>query len=85
MKEKENFENTEEYSFADISSILNFVKNHYVQIFMLLLVFIIIFIVDHISNINAVIFGIPSPILMSQPSQNINNVKKTKIIKKIKK
>ena len=52
----------DELNIYNINSIFNFITKNYIQIFLLILVFIIIYIVDHISNINAVIFGLPSPI-----------------------
>jgi hypothetical protein len=79
MKES-NFK-YEEYTFDSFSSIMNYVKDHSVQFFMLILVFIIIFIVDQISNINAILFGVPSAI---HNTQQIDNTKKNKAIKKIK-
>ena len=80
----------EEYSFTDISSIISYIQNHYIQIFMLFTVLVIIFVVDHISNINAILFSIPSPIPISlPPSQpiihNMKNLKKNKKFYKNKK
>ena len=42
----------EEFSFFNIYSLIHFVKNNVLQIGLFLLVFVIIYIVDHISNIN---------------------------------
>jgi hypothetical protein len=61
---------------------------------LLILVFIIIYVVDYISNINAVIFAIPSPIpgffasqipLITKLKENINKIKKGNKIKNFKK
>jgi len=64
-------------SVWDVNSIINFIKDNYIQILLLISVFVIIYIVDHISNINAILYGLPSAI----PSQ----VKLSKKKKKIKK
>ena len=42
-------------SIYDFNSIINYVKNNYIQILLLFLVFCIIYIVDYISNINAML------------------------------
>jgi hypothetical protein len=66
----------DDLNIYDINSILGFIKEKYIQIFLLLLVPIIIYIVDHISNINAVIFGLPSPVITaSQPPPPEKNSK----------
>lgn len=52
------YENTNELSIWNINSIIDFIKKNFVQILLLILVFVIIYIVDHISNINAAIFGV---------------------------
>lgn len=64
-------------SVWDVNSIINFIKDNYIQILLLISVFVIIYIVDHISNINAILYGLPSAI----PGQ----VKLTKKQKKSKK
>ena len=57
-----------DYSFFNnTNSITNYIPLHYIQFFLLLLVPIIIYIVDHISNINNIIFSIPSPIPGTAP------------------
>jgi hypothetical protein len=65
----------------DFYSILNFMKENFVQILLLILVFVIIYLVDHISNINSAIFGLPSTIpgiTSSQPQKKIKISKKNK-------
>ena len=52
----------ESFSFWNFNSVINFYKDKHFQIFLLLLVFGIIYVVDHISNINAMIFAMPSAI-----------------------
>ena len=63
-------DNSENQDFSwDINTIIDFIKNNYIQILMFLSVFVIIYVVDYISNINAVLFGIPSAV----PGQNTTN------------
>jgi hypothetical protein len=73
----------DDFNIYDINSILGFIKENVIQILLLLLVPIIIYIVDHISNINAVLFGLPSPIPAAShpPAQQIHS-KKRKVFKK---
>jgi len=52
----------DDFNIYDINSMFAFIKENAIQILLLLLVPVIIYIVDHISNINAVIFGLPSPV-----------------------
>ena len=54
--------------FNNKNSITNYIPLHYVQFFLLLSVPIIIYIVDHISNINNIIFSMPLPIPGTAPS-----------------
>ena len=67
-------------------TIINYIKAHYVQFLLLIAVFIIIYVVDRISNINSLLFAIPSAIpgLPAQTSQNVINakIKKPKKLKK---
>lgn len=51
-----------ESSVWDIKTTIDFIKNNYIQILMFLSVFVIIYVVDYISNINAVLFGLPSAV-----------------------
>jgi len=48
----------EEFSFFNIYSLIHFVKNNVLQIGLFLLVFVIIYLVDHITNINMMIMAI---------------------------
>jgi hypothetical protein len=73
----------DELSFWNIKSIVNFTKENFIQILMLLAVFAIVYVVDYISNINSMVFSMPSAIpglhqrqLLSIPS------KKRKVSKK---
>ena len=54
---KDPVESDEDFSFYNINSILYFVKNNVIQIFLFLLVFVIIYMVDHISNINTILMA----------------------------
>lgn len=60
MNKETEFE--EELSIWNFNSILNYIKQNFIQILLLFLVFVIIYIVDHLSNINATIFSMPSVI-----------------------
>ena len=69
------YENIHENNEWSLHSIIHFVKNNIIQILMLLLVVIIVIIVDYISQINMVIYGLPSAIpgLSNTSSSNNNN------------
>jgi hypothetical protein len=72
MKEQIEVENYEDdFSFYNINSLIDFVKNNVVQILLFLLVFVIIYIVDHISNINTMLMAM-------QQQQVVKMMKKTK-------
>jgi hypothetical protein len=70
----------------NIYTIIKYIKLHYVQFLLLILVFIIIYVVDHISYINSTIFTIPSPnpFLSTPASKNTIHIK-IKNPKKLKK
>jgi dolichyl-phosphate-mannose--protein O-mannosyl transferase len=61
-------------SIYDFNSIINYIKNNFVQLLLLVFVFFIIYIVDYISNINAIIM---SPISMMPviPQQQLQKIK----------
>ena len=77
--EKSNINNTlnderEKYSidFKNIKSVINYIINHYEKFLLLILVFVIVYIIEHITIINATIFGatqIPIPGASSSSSQ----------------
>jgi hypothetical protein len=82
--------NSSEFDYQDLSiwninSIIEYTKENVIQIFLLILVFIIIYVVDHISNLNAVIFAMPSPIPGLQNTAPISQTKNLKRIKSSKK
>ena len=64
-----------ELSIWNINSIINYIKDYYIQLLLLLLVPIIIYIVDYVSNINAILFGIPSAIPGLSGQQQKKNIK----------
>ena len=70
----------QEFSIWDLNSIFNYIKEHYFQIFLLILVCIIIYTVDYISNI--ILFSMPSYIPgigpQNTPQKLIKKQKKTK-------
>jgi hypothetical protein len=72
----------QEFSIWDLNSIFNYIKEHYFQIFLLILVCIIIYTVDYISNINIILFSIPPyiPGIVGTGKQKL--IKKQKKIKK---
>lgn len=44
-------------SIYDFNSIINYIKNNFIQILLLILVFFIIYTVDYISNINTMLMA----------------------------
>ena len=68
----------DEFSFNNITSIIKYIKNHFISFLLLLVVLFIIFIVDHISNINSIIFSFPSPVIGLTDNKN-KSIMKTKI------
>ena len=81
MDTNDEYENSEE----DIN-IFEYIKENYIQFLLFISVFFIIYLVDYISNINAQIFVMPSPIPgVPQPSIGINTKRKIKIKNKNKK
>ena len=51
-----------EYDNLSFISIMSYIKDNIIQIIMFFSVFVIIYLVDHISNINAILFSMPPPI-----------------------
>jgi len=41
----------------DFNSIITYVINHYEKFLLLLLIFVLIYVIDHITNINAMLYG----------------------------
>jgi hypothetical protein len=77
MEEKNNT------SFLNIKTIINFIIDNYKQLFLLILVFFIIFIVDYITYYNSLLYAL-IPGHQSQIKSNTLN-KKNKNKNKIKK
>ena len=72
-----DFSMDEDFSIWDI---LN-TKDNFIKFLLLLSVPVIIYIVDHISNINAIIFSFPSPVI-GLPVQNKIKIPKKRLPKK---
>lgn len=70
-------------SIYDFNSIINYIRNNFVQILLLIFVFLIIYTVDYISNINTMLMAPVSivPSIIKQPQQ-INMTKGRKKSKK---
>ena len=84
MDEEEFNEHISKWS---IQTIIKYIQVNYIQFIMLFVVFIIIYTVDHISNINTQIFSMPSAIpgvvatATQMITQNQNQNKKVKKVK----
>jgi len=75
------------FSIWDVNSIIEYIKNHYVKILLLILVVIIVYVVDHITNINAAVYGVQQvvPGLATQTTNNAIKLKTKKVKNKNKK
>ena len=62
----------------NITSILNYVKNHFLKFILLIIAVLIVFIIEYITNINMKIYSMPSAII------GVNSNNKTVIIKSTK-
>lgn len=66
----------------NITSILNYIKNHFFKFVLLIVVALIVFIIEYITNINMQIYSMPSSVIgvkSENPkivSKNMNNKKK---------
>lgn len=72
------------FSFWNFNSVVNFYKDKFVPILLFLLVFVIIYVVDKISNINAMIFAMPSYIPGIPAPNPQNSGKPGKPVKRVK-
>jgi len=63
-----------------MNSIINFITENFIQLILLMLVFVIIWLVDYIANINIKIYNMPSPI----PGLSVSSNATSKIIPKSK-
>ena len=66
-----DYTNYDEFSKLDIETVFHFVKENTLQLLLLVLVFVIIYIVDHITNINAILYAAPisNTILQQKPAR----------------
>jgi hypothetical protein len=81
MNNNDNIDNIT-LGFLQLYEIISYIKNNFIQFLLLILVFIIIYTVDYISNINANLFNIqsqfmylptlPLPPLLKEKQQNKN-------------
>ena len=72
-----------ELSIYDFNSIINYIKNNFIQILLLLFVFLIIYTIDQISNINTMLMApITMMPIITKKTQQIKMPKKRKIFKK---
>ena len=79
-EESNNFDFNNDNSF-DIKSIISFIIDNYKQILLFLLVFVIIYVVDHITYYNTLIYGLTSNVPGSQPQQIKSNTFEKKLKK----
>ena len=68
-------------SFLNIKSIIDFIIDKHKQLFLLLLAFLIIFIVDHITYYNTLFYGLTSSVPGIQPEKIKSNTLKKKLKK----
>ena len=70
-------------SIYDFNSIINYIKNNFIQILLLIFVFLIIYTIDQISNINTMLMApITMMPIITKKTQQIKMPKKRKIFKK---
>ncbi len=64
----------------EFNSVINYIVFHYKQFILLLIVFIIIYMVDYVSNINSIIYGVVQipGINSKDTSKKASNPKKNK-------
>lgn len=60
----------------NMEAIVHFIKNNIIQLLLLILVFVIIYVVDHITNLNAILYAMPLPTMIT--SQQANTAKPRK-------
>ena len=66
-------------NFEEDFSLGSFIKNNFIQIIMLLAVFIIIYVIDYVSYMNSMLYGLPSVIPgITGPNNNIQQMVKKK-------
>jgi len=72
--EKEKKE--DEFSILNFNSIINFVQNNIIQLLLLMLVFIVIYVVDRITQFNNLLIAIQQEQMMRQQVRQIKKGKK---------
>ena len=78
-----DIEQDNDFSIYNLKSIINYIRNNLVQILLFVLVLIIIYIVDHISNINAMLMVSNNYISgVNNTTKQISSIKNRKISKK---
>lgn len=79
-------DNNDDFSFSDVKSIINYVINNYYKFLLLIIVFLIIYFVDYLSNVNALLYNgqtIQGLASLKTPTPPINtNIKMPKHKKK---
>ncbi len=81
----EIIEQDNDFSIYDFNSIMNYIKNNFIQILLLCLVIFIIYTVEQISNINAMIMAPVSYInTQLQPHTQLQNQLKNQLQPRIK-
>jgi hypothetical protein len=85
MNREKNIEVVNDESFT-LETLFQYVNENFYGLILLAFAFFIVYFVDYISRINALIFAIPTPIPGIQMSTNISSMKppKVKKFKKIK-
>ena len=78
MDNEKDFEVVNDETFS-LQYVFQYVKENFIGLLLLLLAFYIIYFVDYISRINALMFAMPSPIPGVQPATN--NISAPKINK----
>ena len=68
-------------SIYDFNSIINYIKNNFIQILLLIFVFLIIYTIDQISNLNAMLMA-PINMMPGIAQEPIKMLKKRKMSKK---
>jgi hypothetical protein len=73
----EMIDDESDLSIYDFSSIISYIKNNFIQILILIFVFYIIYVVDYISNINAILLA-PITMMPAIPPQQLQKIKMPK-------
>jgi hypothetical protein len=73
--------NSSAFSNWDIESIIQFLKDNILQVLLIILVFAIIYAVDHITNLNTILYAMPVLNIISHEKQT-NKLPKLKEARK---